>query len=231
MRFWKFLSLFYVVASARQVCMVGFDVAPELSGTLSHDDISGYVRVLVKQVNTIFGTSLPNIGIAWISPTELGIYNSSYETIAYYAETDYNRNLGFPCVRLLLSRRIFIESHSGIAYVGSACGPGIAAVFNVDPTIIRSGDYSGAWSRRNDAALTAAHEIAHTYGIQHSQNKFDFMYAASVVSDMTLDFLPAMDLTCLTDDTVDIFPVACFGWTFLGVFIFILVSKSGNFSV
>lgn len=213
-------------ASATSVCMIGFDVAPELSSVLSAEDISGYVHTLTRQVNAIFGTTMPNIQVAWINPITLGVYNSSLDTIAYYSMAVQASTRQQPCVRVLLSSRRFTENHVGIAYVGSACAPGIAVVFNVDADMVRAGDYAGAWAVRNDAALTAAHEIAHTYGIEHASNKFDFMYAVSVVSESAYDLSrPTMPMPCLVEAPPQEFPVPCFAWVWMLILAFFLFSK------
>jgi hypothetical protein len=227
---WAWLLLLVVAcaptAAATRMCMVGVDVAPELSSALSAEDISGYVHALARQVNAIFGTTMPNIQVAWIRPITLGVYNSSLDTIAYYATAVQASTHQQPCVRLLLSSRWFAENHVGIAYVGSACAPGIAAVFNVDAAVVRAGDYAGAWAVRNDAALTAAHEIAHTYGIEHASNKFDFMYAVSVVSESAYDLSrPTMPMPCLVETPPPDFPAPCFAWVWMLVLAFFLYSK------
>lgn len=171
-------------AKAKSVCLIGVDVAPELTATVSLEDLVGYAHNLARRVNYIFSTELTHVAVAWVRPHTLGVYNSSAETLAFYASSvrDSSQNSSESeyrlCARLLLASRTFRENHVGIAHVGSACTPGTAAVFNVEMT--------GMWDL-DDAALTAAHEIAHVYGLGHSDNPFDMMYYMAVVSEFAVD--------------------------------------------
>lgn len=189
----KLIVLLAAIASFTEVsgknvkkCSVGFDIAPEIHNVASLEDITAYINQLVRRVNVIFGSEITQIKVGWIRNISLGLYSTSDSTLAYYGATSFlpidgtDRN---PCVRMLISNRRFSLPHIGIALVGSACSPGVAAVFNADPRIIRSGDFASAWSPMDDAALTAAHEIGHTYGLEHSENAFDFMWAYAVTSE------------------------------------------------
>lgn len=196
------MFILLLIASAWAVCDLHVHLAPELTESIT-DYWYPYARQAVSSVNAIFGARVPNLRLANISRINIGVYVYPETLLAHFAAIVPSDPV---CIRVLFAARNF-DSAVGIAYVGSACRPGIAAVFNVDqrlPVVHFSGKSEidqSAWARRDSAAVVLGHECLHTMNVSHTENPADIMYYRAQVSELPqkLDLNVTAALPCVSE--------------------------------
>lgn len=188
------------------VCGIHVDIGQELGADTEY--WNAYVRSAVERVNFIYRGKVPALRVESTRFISVGTYSTAEHFLAHYAGVPKPSGL---CASVFIGNRRFPGSDVvGVAYVGSACRPGHAAVFNAERVapLAHMENWieinTGAWWHRDNAVVVLGHEMLHVYGLNHSDNPADIMYYQATISEMPqhVSFNSSASVPCLRQATL-----------------------------